>query len=114
MIKRRREENRQKAIEERKCFVCGGFGHIAHYCRNMEKEESVQMPLNKFEVLRDRVMQREERSRREAVKDRKEILKEKRAKRGVEIQKTKVEKKKERGEKKEKLLREVTVKIRLK
>ena len=72
------------------------------------------MPLNKFEVLRDRVMQRREGSRREVVKDRKEILKEKRAKRGVEIQKTEVEKKKERGEKKEKLLREVTVKIRLK
>ena len=80
----------------------------------MEKEESVQGPLNKFEVLRDRVMQRGEGSRRKVVKDRKEILKEKRAKRGVNIQKTEVEKKKEKGEKKEKLLREVTVKIRLK
>jgi len=80
----------------------------------MEKEESVQVPLNKFEVLRDRVMQRGEGSRREVVKDRKEILKEKRVKREVKIQKTEVEKKKERGEKKEKLLREVTVKIRLK
>ena len=80
----------------------------------MEKEESVQVPLNKFEVLRDRVMQRGEGSRRKVVKDRKEILKEKRAKRGVNIQKTEVEKKKEKGEKKEKLLREVTVKIRLK
>ena len=80
----------------------------------MEKEESVQVPLNKFEVLRDRVMQRGEGSRRKVVKDRKEILKEKRAKRGVKIQKTEVEKKKEKGEKKEKLLREVTVKIRLK
>ena len=71
----------------------------------MEKEESVQVPLNKFEVLRDRVMQRGEGSRRKVVKDRKEILKEKRAKRGVNIQKTEVEKKKEKGEKKEKLLR---------
>ena len=26
--KTRREENRQKAMEERKCFVCGGFGYI--------------------------------------------------------------------------------------
>jgi len=48
------------------------------------------------------------------VKDRKEILREERAKRGVEVQKTDIEKKKERGEKKEKLLREVMVKIGLK
>ena len=29
MWKRRREENRQKVMKERKCFGCGGFGHIA-------------------------------------------------------------------------------------
>ena len=43
-------------------------------------------------------------------KDRKEILREERAKKGVERRQTKVERKK----KKEKLLREVTVKIGLK
>jgi len=38
------------------------------------------MSSNRFEVLRSRVIQREEGSRREAVKDRKEILREERAK----------------------------------
>jgi len=60
MWERRREENRQRAMEERKCFVCGGFGHIAHHYRNVEKERSIQMPSNKFEVLKIRVMQRGE------------------------------------------------------
>jgi len=101
-------------IEEKKCFVCGGFGQIAHHCRNIEEEGSVQMPSNIFEALRDRVMQREEESGSEVEKDRKMILMEERAKRGVEVQKTEVEKKKEKGEKKEKLLREVMVKIGLK
>ena len=55
---RRREENRQRAMEERKCFVCRNFVHIAYHCRNMEEEESVQMPSNRFEVLKDRVIQR--------------------------------------------------------
>jgi len=72
-------------MEERKCFGCGGFGHIACHCRNIEEEGSVQMPLNKFEVLKDRVMHRGEGSGREAAKDRKEILREERAKRGVEV-----------------------------
>ena len=56
MWERRREENRQRALEERKCFVCGGFGHIVCHCRNMEEEGLVQMPSNRFEVLRSRVM----------------------------------------------------------
>ena len=73
----------------------------------MEEEGSVQMSLNKFEVLRSRVMQRGEGGRGEVRKDRKEILREKRVKRGVEVQQTKIEKKK----KEEKLLREVIVKI---
>jgi len=110
MWERRREKNRQRAREERKCFVCGGFGHITHYCRNVEEEGFVQMPSNKFEVLRSRVMQRGEESGRKAVKDRREILKKERAKRGVEVRQTKVE----REEKKEKYLREVIVKIELK
>ena len=55
-------------------------------------------------------MQKEEGSGKEVAKDRKEILREERAKKGVEGRQTKVERK----EKKEKLLREVTVKIGLK
>jgi len=109
MWERRREENRQRAMEERKCFVCEGFGHIAHYYRNMGEERLVQVPLNKFEVLKDRVMQKGK-EEEEVRKDRKEILKEERAKRGAEIRQTKIERK----EKTEKLLREVTVKIGLK
>ena len=35
---RRREERRQIAIEERKCFACEGFRHIAYSCRNVGKE----------------------------------------------------------------------------
>jgi len=49
-------------------------------------------------------------SGREAAKDRREILREERAKRGIEIRKTGIERK----EKREKILREVVVKIGLK
>jgi len=52
----------------------------------MWKKRLVQMPSNRFEVLRDRVMHRGEGSKKEKGKDRKIILKEKRAKRGVEVQ----------------------------
>ena len=110
MQKRRREENRQRVIEKRKCFGCREFGHIACHYRNMEEEKLVQVPLNRFEVLKDRVIQREEESGKEMTKDRKEILREEKAKRKVEIRQTKVERK----DKKEKVLREVTVKIGLK
>jgi len=74
------------------------------------EEKPTQVFSNRFEVLKVRVMQRGEGSSKEVVKDRKEILREERAKRGVEVRQTKVERK----EKKEKLLREVTVKIGLK
>jgi len=97
---RRREENRQRAMEERKCFGCGGFGHMASHCRNRRGEEPVQVFSNRFEVLKVRVMQKGEGSGKEVVKDRREILREEKAKRGVE--------------KKEKALREMTVKIGLK
>ena len=60
-------------MEERKCFVCGDFGHIAHHCRNMGEKRSVYMPSNRFEVLRNRVMQREE-SRNKVEKDMKMIF----------------------------------------
>jgi len=72
-------------MKERKYFVCGGFGHITCHCRNIEEEGLVQMPSNRFEVLRSRVMQKGEESGGKARKDRKEILKEQRAKRGVEV-----------------------------
>ena len=55
-------------------------------------------------------MQKGEGSDKEVAKDRKEILREERVKKGIEGRQTKVERK----EKKEKLLREVTVKIGLK
>ena len=61
-------------------------------------------------MLRSKVIQKEKGEGKEVEKDRKEILREERVKRGVEVRQTKVE----REEKKEKYLREVTVKIGLK
>ena len=83
---------------------------MAYSCRNMGKEGPVQVPSNRFEVLKVRMMQKGEGSGKEVAKDRKMILREERAKRGVELRQTKLERK----EKKEKYLKEVTVKIRLK
>ena len=80
---------------------------MASNCRNMGKEEPMQVSSNRFEVLKVRVMQKGEGSGKEMAKDRREILREEKAKRGVEVKQTKEERKK----KKEKLLREVTVKI---
>jgi len=97
-------------MEERKCFACGKFEHMAYNCRNMREEGPTSVLSNKFEVLKDRVMQRGEGGEGEVRKDRKEILKEERAKREVKVRQTKIEKK----EKKEKYLREVMVKIGLK
>ena len=56
MREMRKKENIQRAIEERKCFAYERFGHIAYHCRNVEEEGLVQVLLNKFEVLRNRVM----------------------------------------------------------
>jgi len=40
------------------CRSCKGFGHLAQNCRKRKKgEKRVEMPQNKFEVLRSRVMQ---------------------------------------------------------
>ena len=98
--KKKKEEKRKRAIRERRCFVCGIFGYMACYCRNRgeEKKGSTQMPLNKFEVLRDRVMQRGEGSGREIGKNRREILREEREKKGKKMtaQKKGQEKKKEK------------------
>jgi len=93
--KKKKEERRKRAIRERRCFVCGIFGHIAHYYRNREEKRGLSMSQNKFEVLKDRVMQRGEGSGKETVKGRREILREERKK------KTKVQKK-DQGKKKEK------------
>ena len=106
----RREENRRRVMEKRRCFGCGGFGHMASYCRNREVEEPTLVFSNRFEVLKVRVMQKGEGSSKEVIKDRREILREEKAKREMEEKKTKIEKK----EKKEKLLQEVIVKIGLK
>ena len=103
MRERKREENRQRAIKERKCFGYGGFGHMASHCRNVGAEKPTSVLPNRFEVLKVRVMQKEEGSNKEVVKNRREILREEKAKRGIE-----------KKEKKEKLLREVMVKIGLK
>jgi len=112
--KKRKEEERKRAIRERRCFVCGIFGYIAHYCRNRkEKEGPVWVPKNKFEVLKDRVMQRGKGSGKEVGKDRREILKEQRAKKTKEKkekkEKTKrkeLQKKEEMKEKEEKIEKE--------
>ena len=90
-------------MEERKCFECGGFGHMASNCRNMGKEEPILVSSNRFEVLKIRMMQKGKGSGKKIVKNRKEILRKEKAKKGVE-----------KKEKKEKVLREVMVKIRLK
>ena len=103
----RREENRRKAMEERKCFGCGGFGHMASHCRNRGGKEPMLVSSNRFEVLKVRVLQRGEGSSKEVVKDRREILREEKVKREIEERKTKMERK-------EKMLREVMVKIGLK
>ena len=84
MRERRRAASRQRVIEERKCFGCGVFGHMANHCRNIRREEPVSVSSNRFEVLKVRVMQKGEGSGKEVVRDRREILREEKAKRGVE------------------------------
>ena len=69
-------------MEERKCFVCRGFGHMAHSCRKVGEEELIQVSSNRFEVLKVRVIQKGERSGKEVAKDRRKILREEKAKRG--------------------------------
>ena len=110
MWERRRKENKQRTIEERKCFACRRFGHMASHCQNVGIEEPTQVSSNRFEVLKVRVMQREKENGKEVAKDRRDILREEKAKRGVEVRQTKVEKKK----RKEKTLRKIVVKIGLK
>ena len=58
---------------------------MAYSCRKMEEKGLVQAFLNKFEVLKDKVVQRGEEGGGEVRKDRKEIWKEEGSKRGVEV-----------------------------
>jgi len=97
-------------MKERKCFECGEFGYMASHCRNVGIKGPAQVPPNRWEVLKVRVIQRGEESGKEKRKDRRKILREEKAKRGVEVRQTKVERK----EKREKMLREIVVKIGLK
>ena len=95
---------------EKKYFVHEGFRNIAYNYRNEKSRRekgSTLIPSNRFEVLRSRVMNIKEGSRREIKKNRKMILREERAKKEklVEIQKTGVESSSNSIKKKEKLLR---------
>ena len=93
--KKKKEERRKRAIRERRCFVCGIFGHMARYCRNRgEEKRGLAMPQNKFEVLKNRVMQRGE-GGGSVGKNRREILKEEREKKTT-VQKKDQEKKREK------------------
>ena len=51
----------REGLEGRKgklCRSCKGFGHLVRNCRNRkEGEKGAEMPQNKFEVLKSRVMQ---------------------------------------------------------
>ena len=60
-------------MEERKCFACGRFGHTAYSYRNVEEKRLAQVLLNKFKVLKDRVIQRGEGGGGEVRKDRKKF-----------------------------------------
>ena len=97
MWERKREKNRQRAMEERKCFACGKFGHMAYNCKNMGEEEPTQVFSNKFNVLKVRVMQRREESSKKVTKDRREILREEKAKGGSRGETSKGRKKREKG-----------------
>ena len=105
--KNKKEERRKRVIRERRCFVCGIFGYMAHYCRNREEDKGlVQVPKNRFEVLRDRVMERGERSGKEIIKERREILKKDKVKKEKKMKKEKIEKKEKMREDKEEKIEE--------
>ena len=62
---------------------------MIYSCRNVGKERPVPVPSNKFEVLKNRIMQRGKGSGREITKNRKKILREEKVKRGVEVRRHK-------------------------
>jgi len=58
-MRRGRIEKNKEREKSKKYFVCRSFGHITCNCRNVEskrEERSTLMPLNKFEVLKYRVI----------------------------------------------------------
>jgi len=67
-------------MKEKKCFICRGFGHITCYCIKIGEKKSILMSLNRFEVLKSRVMNKGEGSRSEVEEDRKTILTEEKLK----------------------------------
>jgi len=68
--------NKEREMQERKCFGCSRFGHIAKNCRTRkEKEVVTQQSSNRFKVLMNRVINRE-------VPSRGEVMKEERLKKG--------------------------------
>jgi len=74
--------NRERVMMEMRCFICGGFGHMAYNCRNRREERPTQMLSKKFEVLTSIMMNIGIPSGGEVRKDRKMILKEERLKEG--------------------------------
>ena len=38
----RRNSYAMKVDRERNCYTCGGFGHMAHYCRNRGREKLME------------------------------------------------------------------------
>ena len=83
---KRRETNKERTIIERKCFVCRGFEYIVHHCRNVREERSTPITSNKFEVLKNRVMNIGEESGREIRKDKKTVLREERVKKEKSVE----------------------------
>ena len=55
---------------------------MAYNCKNMREEEPTQVFSNRFEVLKVRVIQREDESSKEVAKDRREILRKEKTKGG--------------------------------
>ena len=62
----------------------------------MRKEKPTPVSSNKFEVLKVRIMQKEERSSKEVIKDRREILREEKAKREIKEKRTKEERRRKK------------------
>ena len=100
--------NWERLIQKRKWFGCGGFEHITCNYRNREskKESLIHQPLNKFEVLSRRVINKEISSEREIKNNMKAILRKEKLKKKKKEKPVKVRKVENRE-----LLREMKVKI---